>query len=332
MRFTILAALSACLSFLSAPSTGGPGPFVSALWLVQRHGTRDAADPRNDESIKAKLAKGLKDAVLTRSELEGLMDSETFDRLAGPDEKLDATEVARALAADTPESRKALRPPVLAHAELLSTSLDMIDDPHREGGAKLASWIAKNYVPGKPLHVTVICTGNSRRSILGSTMGNIASAYYGMPEVRFHSGGTAPTAFNPRTIAGLKAIGVEIEPTGEEAPMGEPKTENPVYRVRWGNSESFESVEFSKVYSDPANPQDGFAAILVCSEADAGCPVVKGAAIRVPMPFLDPKAFDASPFESAKYAERRDDIGRVMMSALMSARNEIARGRKSPGS
>ena len=39
------------------------------------------------------------------------------------------------------------------------------------------------------------------------------AAYCGMPEVRFHSGGTAPTAFNIRTVNTLKEIGVEVGPT-----------------------------------------------------------------------------------------------------------------------
>ena len=139
------------------------------------------------------------------------MDPSTFAKLAGDDGQLDPTEVKKCLEADVPESRKSLNPRVAAHADLLTTSFDMIDETHREAGEKLVDWIVKNYKPGQPLHVTVICTGNSRRSILGATMGNIAAAYYGMPEIRFHSGGTAPTAFNPRTIAALKEIGVEIE-------------------------------------------------------------------------------------------------------------------------
>jgi len=97
-------------------------------------------------------------------------------------------------------------------------------------------WIAKNYRPGQPLDVVVVCTGNSRRSILGATMGNIAAAYYGVPEVRFHSGGTAPTAFSIRTVNTLKEIGIEVEPIGKEAARGEPNTANPVYRIRWGSS------------------------------------------------------------------------------------------------
>ena len=47
---------------------------------------------------------------------------------------------------------------------------------------------------------------------------------------------------------------------------------------------------------------------MVCGEADAACPFVKGAALRVSMPYLDPKIYDGGSLESAKYAERRDDI------------------------
>ena len=162
-----------------------------------------------------------------------------------------------------------------------------------------------------------------------ATMGNIAAAYYGFPEIRFHSGGTAPTAFNSRTIAALKEIGVEVEPTGEQAPRGEPQTANPVYRVRWGPTGDMEADEFSKHYADGNNPQTGFAALMVCSEADAGCPFVKGAGLRVSMPYLDPKTYDDSPFESAKYAERRDDIGRLMLAVFVQARQRLSSS--SPG-
>ena len=143
-----------------------------------------------------------------------------------------------------------------------------------------------------------------------------------MPEIRFHSGGTAPTAFNSRTVAALKAVGFEIEKTDKEAERGEPRTANPIYHVSWGDG--FETHEFSKHYADKANPQSGFAALMVCSEADAGCPFVKGATLRLSMPYLDPKIYDDGAFESAKYAERRDDIGRLMLSVIAQARREIA--------
>ncbi|MGL4461319.1 MAG: hypothetical protein ACRC1K_04135, partial [Planctomycetia bacterium] len=176
-----------------------------------------------------------------------------------------------------------------------------------------------------------VCTGNSRRSMLGATMGNAAAAYHGLPGVRFHSGGTDPSAFNPRTIRALREIGVEIESTGEEAEPGSAGAPNPKYNVAWGKKNTGfsewagtpETVEFSKHYSDPANPAKEFAAVLVCTQADAGCPTVKGATVRIPMPFNDPKEFDGKPEEAAKYAERRDDVGRIMMHILADARRRL---------
>jgi hypothetical protein len=101
--------LPLALCLLAAPASGGdPGPFVSALWLVQRHGTPEARDPRNDGRVKATLSKSLKDLTLTPAELEGLMDPSTFHKLAGADDRLDATEIGRALEADVPPSRLAV--------------------------------------------------------------------------------------------------------------------------------------------------------------------------------------------------------------------------------
>jgi arsenate reductase len=65
---------------------------------------------------------------------------------------------------------------------------------------------------------------------------------------------------------------------------------------------------------------------MVCGEADAGCPFVKGATLRVSMPYLDPKIYDDGAYEAAKYAERRDDIGRLMLSVMVQARGGIAAG------
>jgi len=322
---------SIVLTLLLVPAThclagDDVGPLVRSLWLVQRYGTTEAVKPQNDQKTKGKLAKALgKEAILTAAGVQGLMEPTTFARLAGTDGRLDSDEVRTALESDTPESRKRLFPKLTAHIDLLTTSFDMIDETHREGGDRLVDWIARNHKPGQLLHVTVICTGNSRRSILGATMGNVAAAYYGMPEIRFHSGGTAPTAFNSHTITALKNIGVEIEPTGAEAPRGEPKTANPLYLVRWGQSgdPAMEAFEFSKNYHDPTNPQQGFAALMVCGEADAACPLVKGASARISMPYLDPKFYDDSSYETLKYAERRDDIGRLMLSVMMQVRNRL---------
>ena len=45
---------------------------------------------------------------------------------------------------------------------------------------------------------------------------------------------------------------------------------------------------------------------------------------RISTPYLDPKVFDGSPYEASKYAERRDDVGRMLLAAMMQARHRIA--------
>ncbi len=327
MSFSLIAAMA----LASGPTTvSDVGPFVRALWLVQQYGTVEAVDPANDQRVKGVIFKSLgKEGELTLSEVGGFMEPETFNKLAGSDGRIGPGEIKHAVDAAVPEGRLRLLPTVRAYADSLTPSFDMIDESHRLAGRKLAEWIAKNYRPGTPLEVVAVCTGNSRRSILGATMGNVAAAYYGMPDIHFHSGGTAPSACNSRTVKALKEIGIEVEPTGKEAARGEPQTANPVYRIRWGSpgdtvGPTMEATEFSKHYDDPVNPQNGFAALMVCGEADAGCPFVKGSALRVSMPYLDPKIYDGGAYEATKYAERRDDMERLMLSVMMQARQRIA--------
>lgn len=315
--------LVALLTMAAAPDEAvDVGPLVRSLWLVQRYGTAESMRPANDLRVKGILAKALaKDGAITFVEMGGLMTPEAFHRLAGSDSKIDSAEISRALDAATPESRRRLAPRLKAHADYLTTTFNLIDESHRQAGETIARWIIANHRPGMTLDLIVVCTGNSRRSLLGAAMGNLAAAYHGMPEIRFHSGGTAPSAFNRRAVAALRDVGFEVKPTGEEAARGEPATANPIYRVRWG--EGFETVEFSKHYNDKANPQAGFAALMVCGEADASCPFVKGAALRVSMPYLDPKIYDDGAYETAKYAERRDDMGRLMLAVMMRVRAQI---------
>ena len=90
-----------------------------------------------------------------------------------------------------------------------------------------------------------------------------------------------------------------------------------------------QSVEFSKKYDDALNPQSGFAALLVCSDAEEACPIITGASVRIALPYLDPKLYDGTAIESLKYAERRDDIGRLMMSVMMQARLRLNEARAS---
>ena len=305
-------------------SASATNMFLDVLRLTQHVGLVEAASPQRDARTKSIIGKGLGSEGLLRKEAAvELMDAKVFARWSGVDDRLDAAEVRRALAAQAPASRTRLNPQLAEHLSLLATGYDMLDESRATAGRKLADWIVENYRPGQPLAITCVCTGNSRRSILSATMVSISAAYYGLPEIRGFSGGTKPTAFNSRTVKTLREIGLDITSLGAEAARGDAVTANLKHRIRWGltpDDTEMESIEFSKKYDDAANPQSGFAALLVCSDAEEACPIIKGASVRVATPFLDPKAYDGTAIEAHKYAERRDDIGRLMMSVMMEAR------------
>lgn len=170
--------------------------------------------------------------------------------------------------------------------------------------AQIGAYVRACQAASRPARLMFICTHNSRRSHLAQLWAQAAAAHHGIADVLTYSGGTEATAFNPRAVAAAERAGFEISRAGGGA--------NPVYLVRF-DCQSGPLECFSKVYRHAANPQRDFCAVMVCSDADAKCPAVTGAATRVALPYDDPKAFDGTPEEAAKYDERCRDIAREML-------------------
>ncbi|SKB86017.1 protein-tyrosine-phosphatase [Dyadobacter psychrophilus] len=197
------------------------------------------------------------------------------------------------------DTKKAVNPKLSSYINTIKDDFSKIPDDRREELEKIAAFIQKQVEAGQPVQLTYICTHNSRRSHFGQIWGATAAAYYGIPNVKTYSGGTETSAFNERAVASCERAGFDITKTSEG--------KNPVYRVSYGaGSEPVKA--FSKKYDDASNPQSNFCAIMTCSQADEACPVVKGAAARVAVPYDDPKAFDGTAQETAKYDERCKQI------------------------
>jgi arsenate reductase len=195
------------------------------------------------------------------------------------------------------------------HAELKQyldralRGVDGIPEERRRALDDLAAFVSSKRRSGETAELTFICTHNSRRSHMGQLWAAVAAAHFGIDEVRTYSGGTEATAFNLRALAAMERAGFVIEKPGGD---------NPRYQVRF--DERGPVIEcFSKTYDDPVNPAEGFAAVMMCSEADAACPVVLGAALRVSIRYKDPKVADGTPKEAAVYDERCLQIATEML-------------------
>lgn len=200
-------------------------------------------------------------------------------------------------------SKTSLHPALEAHVkEHVLPTVSEIPAERRAVLAQLAAFVGERRAQGLPAELTFICTHNSRRSQLGQVWAATAAAWLGVDGVRTFSGGTEVTAFNPRAVAALQRVGFEVD--GAEG-------DNPRYAVSMGPGHA-PLQGWSKRYDDVANPHEGFAAIMTCSSADASCPTVKGAALRLALAYDDPKRADDTPEEQARYDERSRQIASEM--------------------
>ena len=163
----------------------------------------------------------------------------------------------------------------------------------------LVDYIQEKTNASEEIRINFICTHNSRRSHLSQVWAQTMANYYGIKNVFCYSGGTEATALFPMVAETLKNQGFQIQKLSE--------TSNPVYAIKFSENEH-PVIGFSKSYEDPFNPSAQFAAVMTCSQADGGCPFIAGAEKRVPITFEDPKAFDNTPQQAEKYAERSIQI------------------------
>lgn len=163
----------------------------------------------------------------------------------------------------------------------------------------LVAYIQDKVRAHEAVRLNFICTHNSRRSHLSQIWAQVMAVYFNIPEVTSYSGGTEATAMFPVVGETLKVQGFEIKALSD--------AKNPVYAIKFSDNDH-PIIGFSKTYDDAFNPVSGFAAIMTCSQADAGCPFIAGAEQRIPITYEDPKAFDGTPQQSEKYAERSVQI------------------------
>ena len=165
----------------------------------------------------------------------------------------------------------------------------------------LISYIQEKHSAKQIVHLNFICTHNSRRSQFSQIWAQTAADYYGI-SANCYSGGVEVTAFNERAVVSIERSGFKIEKEG----IGNPK-----YLIYYSN-DSAPIQTFSKLFDDPINNLDQFAAVMTCSHADENCPFIPGSEKRIAVRYEDPKAFDDTAQEAKKYDERSMQIAAEM--------------------
>lgn len=205
----------------------------------------------------------------------------------------------------------ALYPTLLRKFNDFEKEFSTIPEERKEILRQISSYVQGKRLARQATSLNFICTHNSRRSHISQIWAQAAAAFYDVENVKCYSGGTEATAFNPRAVAAMTEAGFKVVKVSD--------SNNPRYTVSFGEDLPT-LMAFSKVYSDRFNPSRDFAAVMTCSHADENCPVVIGAEERISLPFDDPKDFDGTPQETAKYAERVREIGKEMAYAFSMAK------------
>lgn len=167
----------------------------------------------------------------------------------------------------------------------------------------MVDYIKEKASAHRPILLNFICTHNSRRSHLAQVWAQAMAEYFKVPNIQCYSGGTEATALHSMIVQTLGNTGFKIS--------NEPKNDNPVYKISY-SEDAPPILGFSKMYDDRANPESGFAAVMTCSQADAGCPIVTGSERRFSITYEDPKISDGTPQQERIYLERSEQIAMEM--------------------
>lgn len=167
----------------------------------------------------------------------------------------------------------------------------------------LIDYLKDKIKDNNPMRLNFICTHNSRRSHLSQVWAQTMAAYYNINNVSCYSGGTEATAMFPKAGETLSNQGFKVIKLSEE--------NNPVYSIKFSKNEPA-IIGFSKKFNDAFNPASEFAAIMTCSSADEGCPMVFGCDKRIAITYDDPKKSDGTPLQTETYLNRSLQIAREM--------------------
>lgn len=206
--------------------------------------------------------------------------------------KLSAVLTAIILCSFTPKVK--LNKGLMKYARKVTIEFDKIPVERKKALTEMGDFILEDKEKSGKATLLFVCTSNSRRSHLAQVWMQTAAVYYGIDSITTFSGGTEATEVNIRAIDALKRAGFFA--SRRTSDYNSPYVVSPDNNLTgW--------ILYSKKYTNAQNPQSGFIAAMVCSEADKSCPIVPGSNGKVSLPYEDPKYYDNTPAEQQKYDE-----------------------------
>jgi len=196
----------------------------------------------------------------------------------------------------------------------LRLSDDLVVDERKMALRPLIDYMQQQLDSQLPIRLNFICTHNSRRSHLAQVWAQVAAAYYAIPAVYSYSGGTEATALFPKVAETLAKQGLSLFRLSDG--------ENPIYAFKYAEN-AVPIMGFSKRYDHPFNPASDFAAIMMCTQADEGCPFIAGASKRISLPYDDPKSADGSSLQDDVYLQRSEEIAAAFFYAFSQLKNNV---------
>ncbi|PWH84593.1 protein-tyrosine-phosphatase [Algibacter marinivivus] len=184
-----------------------------------------------------------------------------------------------------------------------SLEINTVSEDRKAVLEPLIDYLKLKIKSNESIRLNFICTHNSRRSHLSQIWAQTMASYYNIKDVSCYSGGTEATAMFSKVGETLVNQGFKIAKLSNES--------NPVYSIKFSENEPA-IIAFSKQFSDDFNPASEFAAIMTCSSADKGCPMVFGCDKRIAVTYEDPKKSDGTPQQTETYFNRSLEIATEM--------------------
>jgi len=191
-----------------------------------------------------------------------------------------------------------------------SLDINSITLERKEVLEPLIGYLKNKILKNLPISLNFICTHNSRRSHLSQVWAQTLAFHVGIKNINCYSGGTEATAMFPMAIETLKKMGFDINKLSQSV--------NPIYGIKYAN-DVHPIIGFSKTFDNTFNPKSNFGAIMTCSSADKGCPIVGGSDGRFPIMYEDPKVFDNTPQQEKKYGERCIQIATELLYVMQNS-------------